>query len=323
MKNIYRLIGIFVALFAQFIAFGQSPYDSFEKEQKTRYNYRLPEAVFRAENEDTTDIIRYVELDIETLHLKFFSVDGNLLAEAQLSDKDVKFISRDPKFEKYFWQSPYMAFANNPLNYIDPDGRDPIKSPYMTTVRDCFGYGNTPTTPNPWRNIPSVIPQSKFVGWGYKNSTNCYTLANYQLSTVGYSSTSKYYQAYTEQKGVDKNQTRDAIKSITSALLEGKPVMVGVDDADGHPGNADKTTDHWIVIVGMGTDKKGNYFQFYDNATPDQQDGTSPANKLYYDVKSGKITGTSNTNYSRNAQRDYTVTRVKETKKNTIDNNNQ
>ncbi len=35
------------------------------------------------------------------------------------------FTARDPLFEKYFWISPYCAFANNPVIYIDPDGETP------------------------------------------------------------------------------------------------------------------------------------------------------------------------------------------------------
>jgi RHS repeat-associated protein len=34
------------------------------------------------------------------------------------------FISRDPLFEKYPTMSPYAYCANNPVKYIDPDGRD-------------------------------------------------------------------------------------------------------------------------------------------------------------------------------------------------------
>ena len=33
------------------------------------------------------------------------------------------FTSRDPLFEKYFWMSPYAYCANNPVMYVDPDGR--------------------------------------------------------------------------------------------------------------------------------------------------------------------------------------------------------
>ena len=38
------------------------------------------------------------------------------------------FISRDPMFEKYPSISPYTYCANNPMKFIDPDGREKIKS---------------------------------------------------------------------------------------------------------------------------------------------------------------------------------------------------
>ena len=36
------------------------------------------------------------------------------------------FTSRDAMFEKYFWMTPYAYCANNPVKYVDPDGRDVI-----------------------------------------------------------------------------------------------------------------------------------------------------------------------------------------------------
>ncbi|MBP5613045.1 MAG: RHS repeat-associated core domain-containing protein, partial [Bacteroidales bacterium] len=33
------------------------------------------------------------------------------------------FTSRDPMSEKYFWMTPYAYCANNPVKYVDPDGR--------------------------------------------------------------------------------------------------------------------------------------------------------------------------------------------------------
>lgn len=35
------------------------------------------------------------------------------------------FTSRDPMFEKYFWMTPYAYCANNPVKYVDPDGKTP------------------------------------------------------------------------------------------------------------------------------------------------------------------------------------------------------
>jgi len=55
------------------------------------------------------------------------------------------FISVDPKFEKYLNVSSYAYCLNNPINRIDPNGREPIK-PYAGTV---FGFvkfmNNLPT----------------------------------------------------------------------------------------------------------------------------------------------------------------------------------
>ena len=34
------------------------------------------------------------------------------------------FTSRDPMFEKYFWMTPYAYCANNPVKYVDPDGKE-------------------------------------------------------------------------------------------------------------------------------------------------------------------------------------------------------
>ena len=62
------------------------------------------------------------------------------------------FNSRDQKFEKYFWMSPYAYCANNPIKYVDPTGmtveernaavkymRGIIGTPYSSGNVDCSG----------------------------------------------------------------------------------------------------------------------------------------------------------------------------------------
>ena len=93
------------------------------------------------------------------------------------------------------------------------------------------------------------------------------------------------------------------------------PVIVGVDDNPGHPGNPDNSTDHFIVLVGMGSNSNGNYFQFYDNAAGNTSEGTSPLNLLYYDSSTGKITGKSQcSGYFNSVAHDYIITQIRKSK---------
>ena len=92
-------------------------------------------------------------------------------------------------------------------------------------------------------------------------------------------------------------------------------MIVGVDDQSGSSNPAtDNTTDHFVVIVGMGTDATGKYFTFYDNASGDVTLGASPNNKLYYNPTTGKITGQSQTPYAISSPRNYTITMMRKSK---------
>ena len=197
---------------------------------------------------------------------------------------------------KYPSLSPYVYCADNPVKLVDPNG-EAFSDP-------------------PWKTIKPVIPKEKFVG--HQHGQQCYALAKKQLNAVGYTCGGYYesttHQAYTEQKGVNRKETSNAVQYIHNALDNGIPVLAGVDDSPGDPGNHDKTTDHYIVIVGQGNDENGNYFSFYDNATSDKGDGTSENNKLYYDSESGKITGKSQNEYARDCPRDYTLTHIRESR---------
>ena len=103
---------------------------------------------------------------------------------------------------------------------------------------------------------------------------------------------------------------RDAIKNNI-------PIMVGVDDGAG-AANTDKVTDHFVIIVGMGTDATGNYFLFHDNATGNKEVGASAENKLYCDCVNFWLKGSADirNTYAQNAGYDhYLVTQIRKSKK--------
>lgn len=78
---------------------------------------------------------------------------------------------------------------------------------------------------------------------------------------------------------------------MVSALQRNIPVVIGVDYGNPSP-NLDHTTNHFVVVVGMGTDANGRiYFRFYDNYTANPVYGTSQLNTVTYNSATGELTG--------------------------------
>ncbi|AZI31694.1 C1 family peptidase [Kaistella carnis] len=146
-----------------------------------------------------------------------------------------------------------------------------------------------------WEIIASVVPQYKYEGY----QTDCHVATHAQLKSMGYKEGFPRYQISKAIRDKNKNfikleyNKEEFIKGgnyIKQALKQEIPVTVGIDNHQQiTPGNPDLTTDHFVVIVGMGTDEKGNYFNFYDNA--DRDVGTSSQNKLYCVCKENKLEG--------------------------------
>lgn len=188
------------------------------------------------------------------------------------------------------------------------------------------GFDNTSyNTFNPqqqgWPTIQNVISANQFVGWGTPGiKRNCMDYAKAQIGKVGYQisnygANGQTFQIYTEQNGVNSSNLSAGLSYLKYALSNSIPVIVGVDDNPGNPGNPDNTTDHFIVIIGMGSNSKGNYFKFYDNASGNYLQGTSPLNQLYYNSNTGLISGSSEcSSYFNSVSHNYIITHIRKSK---------
>jgi len=214
-------------------------------------------------------------------------------------------LSVDPMADKYPGISPYAYCAWNPVKLVDPDGME-MDDP-----------------PTKFKNIGPVIPQSDFIGWNHPGiEENCNAYAREQMSVAGYfvggRADKTNINPYNEKTGSNEAEFNKAVDYIKSSLENGIPVFVGVDDREGFK-NPDKTTDHFIVIVGMGYDEEnGNYFTAYDNATGIEEAGTSDQNRLYVDYENKRIQSKGkfpNFYAIHDATRPYTVTQVRQSRK--------
>ena len=104
--------------------FAQTPFDNFAPEQSVKPMIELSEMQFKVTNTDTNSIIRYLELDRSARLLYLLDDNGSIIAVVELNDNDKKWLSVDPMSDKYPSHSPYNYCANNPLKFIDADGRE-------------------------------------------------------------------------------------------------------------------------------------------------------------------------------------------------------
>ncbi|WP_316738543.1 hypothetical protein [Pedobacter aquatilis] len=198
------------------------------------------------------------------------------------------------------------------LDWTDPDDEVLYDPDYLTVYQP---YQDAQT----WPNVNSVISYKNFVPNRFKPGTTkvekCFVLAKEQLGKNGYTAggyqLSQIFQTYTASSGTDMNQTKRAVTYLITKLSAGVPVLAGVDVRSGSP-NEDNTTDHFIVIVGMGTDSKGRYFSFYNSSTNWPIYGASKENKLYYNSNTGRISGKTMSQYgSIQGHHDFVLTQVR------------
>jgi hypothetical protein len=172
------------------------------------------------------------------------------------------------------------------------------------------------TNQDVWPTISNVLSNSQFVEY---NKLNCLDLAISQISITGVKDLfySSAFKVFDQNGGPYPTVTQNGVNYIVSKLKLGIPVIAGVDYKPGTPSskNLDGKTDHFIVIVGSGSDGAGNYFTFFDNATNLVSKGAKESNKLYYNSVTGIIKGRTGCTYDNGKPLPpYTVTQIRKNK---------
>lgn len=208
------------------------------------------------------------------------------------------------KQDGLFDQATYAQFGKE-MTDIDID-RISLNEPNLNKL--FYGIGLVEICENR-DTVATFISKEKFIGWGHPDvkNKNCYDYCVKQLKDAGYSlkspgwsaaqiANTSVYQTYLTKdvaglkKGHIAEQFTAGVLYLKKAMQSKIPVMVGVEHSDGSS-SADKVTDHYVIIVGMGTDTKGKYFSFYDNSTGNVDVGASAENKIYCDCEKFTLIG--------------------------------
>lgn len=134
--------------------FAQTPYDNFAPEQSVKSMIELPQMQFRVENTDSNSEVSRVEFDKNTLSLNLLDENGKVIKTLVFDPNEKKFLTMDPLAEKYYSISPYAYCANNPVRFIDPDGR----------IIQVFDYVNNERIAYEWRSYQGT--------WGFYDNNN-------------------------------------------------------------------------------------------------------------------------------------------------------
>ena len=102
---------------------GQTPFDDFIPEMKSKKILELTNVKFELENNSDNSTFSKIVFDDKKMTLKYFS-KNNETKSILLKPTDFKWLTIDPKAEDYYNWSPYNYVLCNPIGNIDPFGED-------------------------------------------------------------------------------------------------------------------------------------------------------------------------------------------------------
>ncbi|NBG65086.1 hypothetical protein [Acidiluteibacter ferrifornacis] len=257
-----------------------------------------------------------------------------------------RYKSLDPLAASFPWNSPFAYAENRVIDGLDLEGREYIRFDKVADIGNSlltyyhnngglgfpvveykgnkyYNLGFHLKNPNSeqitewvYTPITPVIPKDNFVNWSTKN--DCYANCQEQLGKQGNSSDAYWPSAFqmfkqgNSGKGVTDASKLAGLDALHRAVEGGGGIMVGVDygATTSDDKNLDKTTDHFITIVGRGSDDNGEFFTFYENAVNDKDKGTDVSTNRLYIQSDGTLKG--NTSWGSNIT--FTVTQVRPNK---------
>ena len=125
------------------------------------------------------------------------------------------FTKPDPLCEKYYWLSPYLYCMNNPVNAIDPDGRDVFL--YATTLPDGPDYGKFYRQYGPTHTFITVVQGDEVSYFAYGSEIDGIEGATKgHLTQRSYSQDKKVYTSNGDNKNLKVRIKIDPPKGMTS-----------------------------------------------------------------------------------------------------------
>jgi len=223
-----------------------------------------------------------------------------------------RWLTPDPLAEKHPEISPYVFCANNPVRYVDPDGRDWYRhdesgaviwqegNSASTTINDQV-YGNIGETYNQTvgnttynysqNSLESIDYATGATFQAQTTGTGCKAAADNMVRSSGATPsagrTGEVLMANHDANGVATTPTANAtagVQRIESAIMDGNAITVGVDYKPQQQNNlapsGDGMTDHFVAVVGMNVNVQtgSTTYRFYDPGS--SRNGDSSANTM-------------------------------------------